>query len=391
MADSIRILSERPIEQLWLHLSSLESVPLARKAVERRAQRIGGAAIDPAVLDRKGIGVAYALRSAREYMTEPSESATRRVLSAYYGMMSFLSAVLIADPTSKYDLDELEAATKAGHGLGSVDVDGEEFPVAQKVYVTSNGFIHRYLKHAGIDPADVNIPKRFDDPAKLGEEERKRLVPLDELLARVPELAAFYFDITGRPPLSASVFAARKTMNAIGEEMKASMLGGWAKKPPARRDVQWVGVHAPGLDVGDAATFTRLGMPVVDPEVEEDKPTESKHWIGAVKIPEGKEHWHEALRLYKSPMSSTAWFRPVLDKIDDPLVLHFFTLYLLSIIVRYRPKLWREVTEGALTQYLALLRSYLAVVERVVPELVLARVLDRRVTTVQPGSMFAPI
>ena len=111
MPNKIRILSENPIDQLWLHLSRLESVPLARKAVAARAEQTGqDVAAD--VLDRKALGVAYALRSAREYLEQPPESKTKRVVSAYYGVMSFLSAILIADPATKYDLTELEAATK---------------------------------------------------------------------------------------------------------------------------------------------------------------------------------------------------------------------------------------------------------------------------------------
>jgi hypothetical protein len=63
----------------------------------------------------------------------------------------------------------------------------------------------------------------------------------------------------------------------------------------------------------------------------------------------------------------------------------------LSIIVRYRPKLWREITEGELTQYMALLRGYLSVVDRVVPELVLGRILGREIRWAIPGGYNAPM
>jgi hypothetical protein len=132
-------------------------------------------------------------------------------------------------------------------------------------------------------------------------------------------------------------------------------------------------------------------MPLTEVQVETDAPSKTSYLIGSVTVPDGMNHWYEALNLYKSPMCPTSWSRPLLGSIRDPLLLHFCTLYVLSIIVRYRPKLWREITEGDLTAYSALLRSYLSIVDRIVPELALSRILDREVHCVQPGSYNAPL
>ncbi len=50
-------------------------------------------------------------------------------------------------------------------------------------------------------------------------------------------------------------------------------------------------------------------------------------------------------------------------------------LYGLSIVVRYRPSIWRRVQEGDLDQFRALIESFLSVVERVLPEDFLAAIL----------------
>ncbi len=59
--------------------------------------------------------------------------------------------------------------------------------------------------------------------------------------------------------------------------------------------------------------------------------------------------------------------------IDDVLVIEFMLLYVLSIWVRYRPALWREVNEGALDQFRALVTNLLIVVERTAPNTALDR------------------
>ncbi|WP_431739664.1 YaaC family protein [Morganella morganii] len=66
-------------------------------------------------------------------------------------------------------------------------------------------------------------------------------------------------------------------------------------------------------------------------------------------------------------------------------------LYALSILVRYRPSIWREVASGKYEDYLALTDEFLSVFERLAPEKFLEALLDSKVRVVQSGSMFAHI
>ena len=61
-------------------------------------------------------------------------------------------------------------------------------------------------------------------------------------------------------------------------------------------------------------------------------------------------------------------------------------LYALSIVVRYRPSLWRRVQEGDLDHLRVLIEAFLFVVERILPEQFLETVSGQRVYAKQPGS-----
>jgi hypothetical protein len=48
----------------------------------------------------------------------------------------------------------------------------------------------------------------------------------------------------------------------------------------------------------------------------------------------------------------------VLGRVGDVFAIHLMLLYALSILARYRPAVWREVIEGTLDQYSALIVGY---------------------------------
>jgi hypothetical protein len=81
---------------------------------------------------------------------------------------------------------------------------------------------------------------------------------------------------------------------------------------------------------------------------------------------------------YRSVMTQPCYVKPLIG-LDDPLYFSFLLLYTLSIWVRYRPSLWREVTEGNLNSFRPLVVSFLIVVERVVPNIVLNYLYEREV------------
>jgi hypothetical protein len=112
-----------------------------------------------------------------------------------------------------------------------------------------------------------------------------------------------------------------------------------------------------------------------------------RHFRVAIDHP-GKQFWWEALRIHHSPFERDALIRPIFGVIDEYRAISVALLYALSIIVRYRPSIWRRVQEGDLDHMRVLIEAFLAIVERVLPEQFLEKVTAQRVSAKQPGSLF---
>jgi hypothetical protein len=112
-----------------------------------------------------------------------------------------------------------------------------------------------------------------------------------------------------------------------------------------------------------------------------------RHFRVAVDHPGKRVHW-EALRIHQSPFERQALIRPIFGVIDEYRAISVVLLYAFSIIVRYRPSIWRRVQEGDLDHMRVLIEAFLAVVERVLPEQFLEKVTGQRVFAKQPGSFF---
>src|SRR5260370_14343126 len=92
-----------------------------------------------------------------------------------------------------------------------------------------------------------------------------------------------------------------------------------------------------------------------------------------------------ALDLHHSPFKRSALLMPVLGGLKEYRATCVVLLYALSIVVRYRPGLWRRVQEGDLDHLRVLIEAFLFVVERILPEQFLETVSGQRVYAKQPG------
>lgn len=99
----------------------------------------------------------------------------------------------------------------------------------------------------------------------------------------------------------------------------------------------------------------------------------------------GHEYWWGALRLHHSPFINGALILPLFGVIDQFRAICVALLYALSIVVRYRPGLWRRVQEGDLDNVRVLPEAFLAVVERMLPEQFLQSIGGRKVAIQQPS------
>lgn len=123
----------------------------------RRAEH-EGIRLSQKQVEGKATGIAFAMRSALDYITfGPTEKLNRRILGLYYGSVAFAFAEMLSSPSGPSSLDEVEQMTKFGHGLytyANANVGFADIHVG----VLATGFLPQWLAFLGHDIA--SFPKR---------------------------------------------------------------------------------------------------------------------------------------------------------------------------------------------------------------------------------------
>jgi hypothetical protein len=367
------LLAEAPIDAIWLRLRQLESVTLARKLVETRAHDASIELNAPAIA-AKAEGLAYALRNAVDYYRgQQHTNVSQRVLNLYYGTLAFAFAEMLADPRGAKTLGEIEEWTKQGHGLYTIDgmsSDLEHLVVG----VIASGFFPRWMSAMGfaVDTLPKKKPRAFDDLTSMGAD---TWLTIESLFARIPEVSDLFRDIFSSKPGWVTPAYDQKANRG------ATSLFSTRGHPPT----------AYALLLDDSARLSKEDIAAFPGPISEivEVPAEGggRHFRVAVNSA-GKETWWDALPIHHSPFERTALVLPVFGVLGEYRAICLVLLYGLSIVVRYRPSVWRRVQEGDLDHLRVLIEAFLAVVERVLPEQFLERVTGQRVFVMQPGSRF---
>jgi hypothetical protein len=364
------LLSEEPIEAIWLRLRQLTSVSLARRVVATRAAN-DGVALDEDVVRTKAEGLAYSLRNASDYFkSRDGQNVCQRVLNLYYGSMAFAFAEMLAAPKGPAGLSDIERITTQGHGLCTLD--GEQDGLERVVVSTvATGFFASWMKFLGI-PTEAFPSKKPKVYADLAKQSESSWLTVEALFARIPEVADLFLDIfTSKPAWITPTYDAKANPSF-------SLFGTTTERPTTTYSV-FVDDSA-RLTAEDIATFP--GPISQISEVASEDP--GRHFRVAVNAT-GKDIWWSALPLHHSPFERTALIAPAFGNVGEYRAICLTLLYALSIMVRYRPSVWRRVQEGDHDHLRVLVEAYLAVVERVLPEQFLERITAQRVFAKQPG------
>jgi hypothetical protein len=365
------LLSEEPIQAIWLRLRQLQSVTLAKKLIRERARR-ENIQLDEDVVRSKAEGVAYVLRNASDYFhAGDPRNVSQRIVNLYYGSLSFAFAEMLASTRGSNTLVEIEESTKQGHGLYTVDGlgDGLEQLV---VFVVSSGFFPAWMKSLGLDVDTVPRGKR--KPSKYKDLEGSAAtswLTLAKLFARIPEVSDLFNDIFEEKPGWVAPFIdqhANPRRSRFDQKEKAS-----------RTYVRLLDSSA-RLTKEDIATF-----PGPISEIGEVEPDGAGRHFRVAVDHVGKERWQDSLQVHHSPFERQALILPIFGVVAEYRAICVVLLYALSIVVRYRPSVWRRVQEGDLDHMRVLIEAFLAVVERVLPEQFLEKVTGQPVVAKQPG------
>jgi len=364
------LLSEEPIEAIWLRLRQLTSVSLARKLVASRA-KTEGVELDDDIARTKAEGVAYSLRNAGDYFkTRDGQNVSQRVLNLYYGSMAFAFAEMLAAPTGPAGLADIEKVTTQGHGLCTLD--GEEDGLERVVVSTvATGFFASWMKFLGV-PTDAFPSKKPKVYADLAKQSESSWLSVEELFARIPEVADLFLDI----------FPSKPAWITPTYDDKANPSYAFRSNRVNPTTIYSVFVDdSARLNAQDIAAFPG---PISEiSEISSKDP--GRHFRVAVDAT-GKDIWWRALPLHTSPFERAALIVPAFGSVGEYRAICVALLYALSIMVRYRPSVWRRVQEGDHDHLRVLVEAYLAVVERVLPEQFLERITAQRVFARQPGA-----
>ena len=365
------LLSEEPIKAIWLRLRQLQSVTLAKKLIERRASA-EAVQLESSVIQSKAEGVAYALRNATDYFhSSENRNVSQRVLNLYYGSLAFAFAEMLAAPRGAATLAQIEDSTKLGHGLYTVD--GIANGLEQIVVGVFAGFFPVWMASLGqrIDGIPQKKARRYDDLASYP---KTSWLTVETLFASIPEIADLFSDIFESKP---------SWVTPVPDQMANAGIPLFGTRTPATRSYVRLVDGTCRLTKEDIALFP-------GPIGEIGKVASEgggRHFRAAVDHP-GKQFWFEALKIHHSPFESQALIQPIFGVIDEYRAICVVLLYAMSIIVRYRPSIWRRVQEGDLDHMRVLIEAFLTVVERVLPEQFLERITGQRVLAKQPGSFF---
>ena len=357
-----RLVSETPIDAIWLRLRQFGSVTLANKLVLERAAS-ANITLDPAVAKTKAEGLAYTVRNAADYFeSETRGPGSQRILNLYYGAMAFACAEMLSAPTGAKTLVELENSTKQGHGLFTLDGagDGLEQLVVGPI---ASGFFATWTRLLG-HPTDKIPAKKPRQYSEVAAQDTSTWITVEQLFARVPEIADLFVEI----------FASAPAWVMPEGDMEANRTGITLRDKRAPRTyVQFV-------DHSTRASKELISsLPGPISEIVEVASTDPGRRFRAAISHDGHDNWSDVLRVHYSPFIHGAVIQPIFGVITEYRAICLVLLYALSIVVRYRPSLWRRVQEGDLDHMRVLTDAFVSVVERVLPEQFLAAITGQRV------------
>lgn len=367
---SSSIQSEDPVKQIWSRIKQFKSKELAAKLVVNRFD-MEGASYNVEILESKAEGLAFCVQNACDYFEAASkQKLNQRIVSLYYGGIAFASAEMLASPNGHSSLDEVESMTKNGHGMYTFDSTSDNAFEGFVVGVLSNGFYRKWVEFLGADV--TSFPSSKPKKEKDIDLSKKEIMTLIELFSRIPELEDLFLLVTDSP------------VNWLNVNYD--------------RDANGFGINKSGEtyvtinDISCSKSIEEIAALYVPFEQIEYQTSEypGLHFKALIKHP-GTKYWDDVLKQHRSPFTAASMIIPAFGTVKDYRSICVALLYSLSILVRYRPSIWREVVSGIHERYLVLTEEFLGVYERLAPQEFIESLLAKRLHVTQPGSIFGRI
>lgn len=351
--DYERVFTSEPIRAMWNRMDILTTVSGVKNFLKEKC-RTTNIVLDEEIINEKAKGIAFCIRSAKELFKTPIDAnLTAACISYYYGTLNFLSALLLAKLDNKMLLSDIEKTTKYGHGLKLLYNEPEDNFINDALVIMENGFFYKYLKEYGYDVKKISFQGKI--PYSLNEvpeEKRDKLFKVKDLISRIPELKNIYIEIFREQPK----YLSYSPDHSNQDEIEITF---------------YYYENSPFLTKSDI--YDILNWPesieLIETNVYNERAIKTKEKIKKGLVPSEE-------KLYHSDLANSCFIKPILS-INDVMLIYFMFLYDLSIISRYRPKLWRDILEGKLDIYRSLITNFLMSAERILPNIFLNKFYNR--------------
>lgn len=345
-----RIYTEEPLVEVWRKVFAFTSIENAKRLIEKDTSQEERER-KKVLINEKAEGLAFCLRTARDYFSASDEQfLTSCAVSYYYGLVSLVSALLLADLKNSITIKDIEKYFESGHGVNIIPCEEETFPFSEYNYIAQDGFLAEVLRKQAVNMQDVVLTKKEARSLMQNKSKSdKRLISLVSLLARIPEIIDVYCDCFNRHPFCARVqtdnnyytffekYQPRLTKNDLIEMLPDEMRGKLRQQ------------------VYEEEESIRLSITTL----------------------EDSEREKLSCCLANSPTHELVFISYFPNIPRDLLLYHFIILHWLSITARYRPSLWRSVLEGNNDRYKVLFEAYLGRIKRVIPHIFLRELTGR--------------
>ena len=364
--ETISIIEENPLQQIYTHLQSLTSKIVERQAVLYHA-RFGYNQLTQDEVDSKAEGVSYLIQNAIDYYDNAETgNITQRMLNLYYGTIALMEAEMLIYGDRYKRLGEIENITKSGHGLLTF---GEAKSLKDfHIGVLNKGLFQAWLSHRGIPVTE------FPESRKKAEKSDFH-VSLDDLLCNIPELQNVMQETEEnyKPfflfPCYDVSFNSRHFLQDI--PYKRRYEGSYLAflNLEGKHDPDW----EKQLIESFLGSFTIVG---------EYNDRDSNGWRVFVRHQEGTNHY-DSYNSHKG-LSASMVLSPLFGRTDDWEVFAIMILYALSIIVRYMPNLWARILHGDLDNYKAVFYQFSRVAERELTQIFLEKLTGKNILITHP-------
>lgn len=192
----IDVVSEDILKSLYQQLERFSSAELSRKFISARSAQLG-VDLSPSALSQKATGVAFSVRQGLQYFKGSGRSLSAKIISLYYGTMSFAFAEILASPHGSNSLLDLENITKKGHGLYTIPSENGNFEEIW-VGVLNQGFFSKWAKFRGYDPSQFP-GARIKTPDEALSNGNDFCIRIGALFANFPEIETMFRELFSLP------------------------------------------------------------------------------------------------------------------------------------------------------------------------------------------------